>query len=239
MKKQTLLCLTLTLLGMMLLCSLAIYLKASDPSDELLAHTQKTQSEADAVIETLQRSVQQADEARTQETETESSDSPLFIWVGDSRTVGMERAMKDGDCYIGASGEGYYWFSTEGLPLMKKAILQYPDAPVILNLGVNDHENLDLYLALYRSLFEEYPDTGFYFLSVNPIDPERCSAITNEEITDFNEHMKTLFPDTYIDSYTWMMANAVETIDGIHYSEEDYRALHDFTLSQLALMEEK
>lgn len=84
MKKQTLLCLTLTLLGMVLLCSLAIYLKASDPSDELLAHTQKTQSEADAVIETLQRSVQQADEARTQETETESSDSPLFIWVGDS-----------------------------------------------------------------------------------------------------------------------------------------------------------
>ena len=73
MKKQTLLCLTLTLLGMVLLCSLAIYLKASDPSDELLAHTQKTQSEADAVIETLQRSVQQADEARTQETETESS----------------------------------------------------------------------------------------------------------------------------------------------------------------------
>ena len=71
MKKQTLLCLTLTLLGMVLLCSLAIYLKASDPSDELLAHTQKTQSEADAVIETLQRSVQQADEARTQETETE------------------------------------------------------------------------------------------------------------------------------------------------------------------------
>ena len=55
MKKQTLLCLTLTLLGMVLLCSLAIYLKASDPSDELLAHTQKTQSEADAVIETLKK----------------------------------------------------------------------------------------------------------------------------------------------------------------------------------------
>ena len=27
--------------------------------------------------------------------------------------------------------------------------------------------------------------------------------------------------------------------NGIHYSEEDYRALHDFALSQLALMEEK
>lgn len=234
MKKQTLLCLTLTLLGMVLLCSLAVYLKASDPSDELLAQTQKTQSEADAVIETLRQSVQQADEARTQKGETEAVASPFIIWVGDSRTVGMERAMKNEDCYIGASGEGYYWFSTEGLPLMKEAIKQHPDAPVIFNLGVNDHENLDLYLALYRTLFDEYPDTRFWFLSVNPIDPERCSAITNEEITDFNEHMKDLFPDTYIDSYTWMMANEVETIDGIHYSEEDYRALHDFTLSCLA-----
>ena len=236
MKKQTLLCLALTLLFMILLCSLAIYLKTSDPADDLLAQTTKTQAEADAVTETLRRSVQQADEPCTQAGETETSDSHFLIWVGDSRTVGMERAMKDDDCYIGASGEGYYWFSTEGLPLMKKAIQQHPDAPVIFNLGVNDHENLDLYLALYRSLFDEYPDTHFYFLSVNPIDPERCSAITNEEITDFNEHMKTLFPDTYyIDSYTWMMANEIETIDGIHYSKEDYHALHDFTLSQLTL----
>lgn len=239
MKKQTLLCLILTLLGMVLLCSLAVYLKASDPSDELLAQTQKTQSEADAVIETLRQSVQQADEARTREAETEASDSHFLIWVGDSRTVGMERAMKDSDCYIGASGEGYYWFSTEGLPLMKKAVQQHPDVPVIFNLGVNDYENLDLYLDLYRSIFDDYPDTRFYFLSVNPIDPERCSAITNEEITDFNEHMKALFPDTYIDSYTWMLANEIETIDGIHYSEEDYRALHAFTLSQLSLLEQK
>lgn len=233
MKKQTLLCLTLSLLCIVLLCSLAVYLKASDPSDNLLAQTTQTQSEADAVIETLRQSVQLADESRTQTLQTEISDSSFLIWVGDSRTVGMERAMKNNDCYIGASGEGYYWFSTEGLPLMKKAIAQYPDAPVIFNLGVNDHENLDLYLALYRSVFDEYPDTRFYFLSVNPIDPERCSAITNEEITDFNEHMKGLFPDTYIDSYTWMMENEIETIDGIHYSEEIYRALHDFTLSEL------
>ena len=122
---------------------------------------------------------------------------------------------------------------------MKKEVQQHPDAPVIFNLGVNDYENLDLYLDLYRSIFDDYPDTRFYFLSVNPIDPERCSEITNEEITDFNEHMKALFPDTYIDSYTWMLANEIETIDGIHYSEEDYRALHAFTLSQLSLLEQK
>ena len=95
---------------------------------------------------------------------------------------------------IGASGEGYFWFSTEGLPLMKKAIVQYPDAPVILNLGVNDHENLwtSTSLCIARCLKNTLIQ-AFYSLSVDPIDAERCSAITNEEITDFNEHMKTLF----------------------------------------------
>ena len=214
MKKQTLLCLTLTLLGMVLLCSLAIYLKASDPSDELLAHTQKTQSEADAVIETLRRSVQQADEARTQETETESSDSPLFIWVGDSRTVGMERAMKDGDCYIGAPPEkAITGFLPEGLSLMKKAIL--PGALQTLlsfstSVSTITRTSTSTSLCIARCLKNTLIQ-AFITLSVDPIDPERCSAITNEEITDFNEHMKTLFPDTYIDSYTWMMANAVES----------------------------
>ena len=181
--------------------------------------------------------MQQTEEPFTASAAQETSDSPFLIWVGDSRTVGMQRAMKNEDCYIGASGEGYYWFSAEGLPLMKKAIGQHPDAPVIFNLGVNDYENLDLYLALYRSLFAEYPDTHFYFLSVNPIDPKRCSAITNEEISDFNTHLKELSPDTYLDSYTWMIQNGIETIDGIHYSEEDYRALYEFTQSQLSLSE--
>lgn len=227
MKKQTFFCLSLAFFCMTLLCCLALYLRASAPGNDFQAQVQKTESEADAVLETLRSSLETADTAQTSSNESE----PFLIWVGDSRTVGLERAMKNEDCYIGASGEGYYWFSSEGLLLLQDAIAEYPDAPVIFNLGVNDHENLDLYLALYRKLFQDYPSVCFYFLSVNPVDEARCSAIDNTQISDFNNHMKELFGKRYIDSYSWMLQEQIETSDGIHFKADDYQALYQFVLT--------
>lgn len=231
MKKQTFFCLSLAFFCITLLCCLAFYLQVSAPDNDFQAQIQKTESEADAVLETLRSSLDTPDTAPASSDESE----PFLIWVGDSRTVGMERAMKNEDCYIGASGEGYYWFSSEGLPLLYEAIAEHPDAPVIFNLGVNDHENLDLYLALYRKLFQDYPSVCFYFLSVNPVDEARCSAIDNTQISDFNHHMKELFGSSYIDSYSWMLQEQIETSDGIHYQAEDYQALYQFVLSSKPL----
>ena len=154
-----------------------------------------------------------------------------FIWVGDSRTAGMEEAMaeaEDGCLYIAAPGEGYNWFISSGLPALTDTMEVHPDAPVILNLGVNDYDNLELYMDLYQELMEEYPDTSFFFLSVNPIDPAQCETITNEEIGIFNSRLKELKEDAYLDSYTYLMANEIATIDGIHYSQETYRLIHDY-----------
>jgi lysophospholipase L1-like esterase len=142
--------------------------------------------------------------------------------------------MDNDDCYIAAAGEGYEWLSASGLPLLYDAIAAYPDSPVIFNFGVNDYDNMALYLALYQSLVQDYPDTRFYFLSVNPIEPTLCHNITNEEIADFNQHLKDLFPDTYIDSFTYLMVNQAVTIDGIHYSSEDYRKIYEFATAQIA-----
>ncbi len=154
-----------------------------------------------------------------------------FIWVGDSRTAGMEEAMedrKDSCLYIAAPGEGYDWFVSQGLPALLYEMELHPQAPVIFNLGVNDYDNLELYLALYEDLLTEYPDTPFFFLSVNPIDPAQCETITNEEIGIFNSRLKELKEDAYLDSYTYLMANEIATIDGIHYSQETYRLIHDY-----------
>ncbi len=152
-----------------------------------------------------------------------------FIWVGDSRTVGMEEAMGEDNClYIAAPGEGYDWFVSSGLPALTEAMASLPDAPVIFNLGVNDYDNLELYMDLYQELMEDYPDTSFFFLSVNPIDPARCDNITNEEIGDFNAHLRNLRDEAYIDSYTYIMVNEISTTDGIHYSPEAYQLIHDY-----------
>ena len=176
-------------------------------------------------------------EVHEEETDISVSGTPSYIWVGDSRTVGMGKAMDNADIYIGESGEGYYWMDETGLPLLIEAIASYPELPVIFNFGVNDDENLPNYLTLYRALEEQYPDTDFYYLSVNPIEPTLCKNISNEEISAFNQALKEEYPNTYIDSFTFLMVNETVTIDGIHYSEDDYRAIYDFAAAQLDRME--
>lgn len=157
----------------------------------------------------------------------------LCIWVGDSRTLGMMRAVKDDCVYIGAAGEGYDWFTWYGESEMRAAISEHPGAPVIFNFGVNDYDNMDLYLNRYKSLISELSDTDFYFLSVTPVDPEAGTFISNEQITDFNNHLKEYFPDSYIDGYTYLLSNDIVPIDGIHYDKEAYQMLHDFVVQKL------
>lgn len=177
-------------------------------------------------------------EAQTEFIPLEVYDVPFpVIWVGDSRTLGMGRALDTTDTYIGKDGEGYNWFMEEGLALTANAIAEQPDAPVVLNFGVNDYDNLANYLALYAELLAAYPDTHFYFLSVNPIEPTLCSNISNEQIADFNSHLKEAFPDAYIDSFTLLMIDQVMPIDGVHYSAEDYQKIYNFAARQIEAKE--
>ena len=157
------------------------------------------------------------------------------IFVGDSRTVGMAKAEKYTGCtcrYIGMSGEGYEWFAEEGFHLLEETIREEPSLPVIYNLGVNDCENITRYLSLYRELEEAWTDTDFYYLSVNPVT-EDSVHVTNEEIEAFNASLKSAFGDRFWDSNTWLKDHDFECVDGVHYSEQTYRDIHDFALAQL------
>ncbi|MDO4321826.1 MAG: hypothetical protein Q4C61_04805 [Lachnospiraceae bacterium] len=241
MKKGTVTGIVLAVAAIIALGALAAYLTLQYKEDAFSSGT-TAESEADAFLQALHQTEAESDPAKAASKDASagsSAESPFIVWVGDSRTIGMRDAMKNDDLYIGASGEGYDWLSETGLPQVKEAIADYPGAPVVFNFGVNDYDNMDNYLVLYESLLEEYPDTHFYFLSVNPIDPAVCKNITNEEITDFNNHLKQTFSDTYIDSYTFLRANDAVTIDGIHYSEEDYRAIHDFAAKEVQKAESK
>lgn len=231
MKKGTVFGIFLAVISLILLGLLALYLSMTFRAETFFADSVRMESEADAAMQALYASQFEQETAAS----TELPDAAPVIWVGDSRTLGMQNALTDpgSDLFIGASGEGYTWFSQTGLPLLKEAIHQEPDAPVVFNFGVNDYDNLSRYLTLYTELTEEYPDTTFYFLSVNPIEPTLCSNISNEEIADFNQHLKETFPETYLDSFTMLMIDQAVTIDGIHYSEEDYLKIYDFVRSQI------
>lgn len=158
-----------------------------------------------------------------------------IIFVGDSRTVGMgEAEMKTDDTclYVGAVGEGYYWFEETGQRQMENAMEQYPDSPIILNLGVNDPDALPQYLALYQTFEESYPGHTFYFMSVNPVT-EKCKNRTNQEIADFNRQIRETFPKQYLDTNTYLQIREFESADGIHYSKDTYRMIHDYVVKQL------
>ena len=162
-----------------------------------------------------------------------SAENHSIIWIGDSRTIAMGDAVNDGCIFIGASGEGYDWFVETGEDQMLEAIAQNPGAPVVLNLGVNDYDNMVKYLTLYQQMVRTNRNTEFYFLSVNPVDPERCKMITNEEIRDFNRHLQLAFPRSYIDTYTWFLDQNFETTDGIHYGTDTSAAIHDLVVQDL------
>lgn len=234
MKRGTWIAVLAAILCLAALGGLAFYLNAhfgdtlspDSPSQAVL--------DADRIAQSLYAS------STEQQTDTEEPQlHPPLIWIGDSRTLGMKEALKNDELYIGAAGEGYEWLLETGLPLVKEAIAAHPETPLVINFGVNDYDNLDNYINLYRSLAEEYPDSHFYFLSVNPIDPELCQNITNEQICDFNDHLKSFCGDCYLDSYSVLTEENRKPFDGIHYEEDDYRRIHDFTVAEIEKKEEK
>ncbi len=155
-----------------------------------------------------------------------------IIFVGDSRTVGAGKAeskQNDTCIYIGESGEGYTWFEETGVFQMEEAIELYPDAQVVYNLGVNDCDAAESYIALYRELESVYPDTSFYYMSVNPVT-EESAHVTDSDITAFNSLLESAFPDQYIDTYSWMVTGGFVSVDGVHYSSAQYCAIHDYAV---------
>lgn len=196
------------------------------PMEEIFDFLHLDSSEASVPVNTAEVSTEQTTSAAVKE--------HAFLFVGDSRTLGMKDAVGDTCTYLGAEGEGYSWLSSDGVLALADYLGSNPSQTVILNLGVNDPENINVYIDLYRKLISEYPSSSFYVLSVNPLDDDADFNTTNEMIELFNATMKSSFPDRYLDCYTYLKENGFETVDGLHYSEATYQKIHQFVVDSLA-----
>ena len=169
-----------------------------------------------------------------------------YIFVGDSRTVGLQNTVGGDHTYIGKVGEGYQWLSTTGIRLLKKALKKEPQSRVIINLGVNDLANIGNYLSAYQNLIVTYPQARFYFMSVNPIETKlarangyNTSLVNNQTIENFNASLRAAFPGAYLDCYSYLLNQeliqnkkaGVGTVDGIHYKTNVYWAIYNFVIS--------
>lgn len=172
--------------------------------------------------------------------------SGKIIFVGDSRTVGMKSATGSDDVYIAKVGEGYSWLRNTAEAALKNQLTMYPDARVVINLGVNDLGNVDNYITRYKTLITSYPQATFYFLSVNPVEKKLASSkgynvtyVNNTKIQEFNKKIKSAFGATYIDSYSHLVDNGYivsqgkATADGIHYTTTVSKVIYNYVLNHI------
>lgn len=173
---------------------------------------------------------------------SENTKSEL-IFVGDSRTVGMQQVIGGEATYIGKVGEGYNWFTKKALKKLEKELLDYPASTVILNFGINDLGNINSYISAYQQLMNAYPQTKFVFAAVYPVEQKLAKSygyqVTNQQIQAFNAQMKAAFPAQYVDTYSYLMAGGFiqakgkSTVDGIHYTAEGYQAIYSYIQTQI------
>ena len=157
-----------------------------------------------------------------------------YVFVGDSRTVGMGNAIGGSDnAYIAKVGSGYSWFSSTAI----NQIMDYagPGTSLVINFGVNDLANASKYIELINSYIDEWEAAGItvYYASVNPVG---STTVTNEQIAEFNATMKAGLDSriTWIDSYSYLMTNGYGTSDGLHYTSSTYQAIYNYYISAIA-----
>lgn len=165
-----------------------------------------------------------------------------YIFVGDSRTVGMEVSKPSANTkYIAKVGEGYNWLKKTGGVTLQYYLKTNPNVKVVLALGVNDLGNINSYISYYKSLIKKYPKTEFYILSVNPVEEKVApygtrGYVKNSSIKTFNKKLKASFSSRYVDSYNymWNKEKGYETTDGLHYTVRVYQDLYDFIIKAIS-----
>ena len=174
------------------------------------------------------------------------------VWVGDSRAVGLKKTVKTKSCkFIAKGGMSYRWFKETAIPKLKKTLKKNPDRDVVINMGVNDCANILVggvetsgkYIKDINKLVKKYPDTRFYFLSVNPVDGNYPTSYNkkgylsakelNKKINKFNKTIKKKCKASYIDCSSHLKDKGFSTIDGIHYTAKTYQEIYDYTMEYI------
>lgn len=177
------------------------------------------------------------------------------IWIGDSRTVGLEQINTNPvDKFIAKGGMSYSWFNKEAIPELRNIINE--NSIVFINMGVNDcaneavgggTSNVEKYIETINNLIKEYPKTRFIYISVNPVDGDYPSDYSetgyidkdklNDSINKFNRNIKENCNIEFIDTNTFLKQEGFSTIDGIHYNTETTETIYNYCLKEIYKVE--
>jgi hypothetical protein len=123
------------------------------------------------------------------------------IFIGDSRTVGMQGAVKanSADIWSAKVGEGLDWMIKTGVPNIEGKITD--SSAVIILMGVNDYVAADInttstnYANYINGKAAAWVSKGavVYYVSVNPVDDSKSQYAKNASIVQFNSLMKSKY----------------------------------------------
>lgn len=172
-------------------------------------------------------------------TETTNDARTAYVFIGDSRTVGMDNVVHMSDMddtfVIAKVGMGAKWWQETGsleLHKLRTENTQYNKWVYIFNLGVNDLGNVETYKGIIDNLEKE---ATVYFISINPTVDE-VKGVQCASIEKFNEIIEPVC-DNYIDSYSYLKYKGYYAKDGMHYDKATYQTLYKFIDESIALNE--
>ena len=156
------------------------------------------------------------------------------IFIGDSRTVGMNKygIIPSNYIVIAKVGEGYDFLISN-----MQSLYEANNSDIIINLGVNDLDNISKYINTYRELNNtDKSNNTYYIVSVNPV--EDYPTITNEQIEQFNSKLKQLCDESdkfnYIDTYSSLVYKKNYTTDGLHYNKQTYSEIYSKIMASIS-----
>ena len=151
-----------------------------------------------------------------------------FLFVGDSRTVGMSWAT--GANAIAKVSMGYYWAKNQ-----LSQVKTYDNTNIVFWFGVNDLYNVSNYITMYNDLYESMKDknVNIYVMAVTPC----CYSYSrlNPDIASFNAKMQAGLNENieFIDTYSFLNQNGFGSSDGLHYSNTTYKAIYNYVVSEI------
>ncbi|MBP3809673.1 MAG: hypothetical protein ILA15_02990 [Clostridiales bacterium] len=160
---------------------------------------------------------------------TEQLDFSDYVFVGDSRTVGMGQVLHLDT--IAEIGVGYSFLAAH-----REEILEYSGKNIVFNLGVNDLAHIDDYIEFFQRLPEEFCfDNNIYVVSVNPTSGAYSSM--NGDIDYFNVQLSDSLPSTckWIDTCSFLREAGFGSTDGLHYDQQTYELIANLIYNNVQL----
>ena len=180
------------------------------------------------------------DEMETDFTETE--DAPLtagegtetahIILLGDSRFREMANVVSGDSVLWECSATGdYNWLTETAYPDVDSRV--GAGTKILINVGINDLDMSQAYAQSINAKAKEWKEKGasVYYVSVGPVAAE--SAVSNQEIADFNTYMfQSLDKDTipFIDAYNYLVEQGFNTVGDV-YDNATNTALYQYLMN--------